>query len=277
MRPVLLSLAALGTLAHTASGGACEDRFSKAGNAFTGSKFSSTVTIADLSPADAIGQLHGIAVQRKLDILTEDAANGSMLLEDRASFRHKAIPYVISATREGDAVVLQLLVKLDKGAIAKADDARTEICGILSAVMGGDAGRAAAAAGSQVTADSAPRKVDALVLSLELAREAQASAESIPLRYKNRSFTVSGRVDYVIKDGAVYRVAFAIPEPNDMAIKPGPRDPHFKIDISCLMAPSQTAWAIALRAGEKVKLTGAYEQFDQFKKVMWLGGCRAEP
>lgn len=261
----------------TAVGAAtCEERFSKSGNPFTGTKYESSVTVPSLSVADAVGQLRGIAVQRKLDILTEDAANGGMLLEDRESMRHKAIPYVISVAGEGDAAAVQVLVKLNKGAIAKAEDVRKEICSILALVKGGEEGKAAALRGAGAEGVTGPRRVDALMLSLELSRQTQDSAESIPLRYKDRAFTVSGRVKYVIKDGNVYRVAFDIPEPRDMLLKPGPLDPYFKTDISCLMAPSQAAWTIALRPGEKVKLTGKYSDFDQFKHVMWLEECKPE-
>ena len=82
----------------------CEDRFSKSGNPLTGTKYNSSVMVPGISVVDAIAQLHGIAVERDLDILTEDAPNGNMLLEDRLSMRHKAIPYVISVTDESGAV-----------------------------------------------------------------------------------------------------------------------------------------------------------------------------
>lgn len=254
----------------------CEERFAKSGNLIVGAKYDSSVIVADLSVTDAIAQLHGIAVGLDLDILTEDASNGNMLLEDRETTRHKAIPYVISVTSEGGAANIQMMVKINKGAIAKADDVKKEICSILAQVKGGAEGKAGALRGADAVSTSGPRKVDALTLSLELARQTLESAESVPLRYKGKTFTVSGRVQYVIKDGKLYRVAFAIPEPYDMVLKPGPRDPSFKIDISCLMAPSHNAWSIALRPGEKIKLTGAYSDFDQFKKVMWLGGCKPE-
>ncbi len=270
---LILCLCALSTSALAAS---CEERFSKSGNPLTGTKYQSTVMVPQLSVADAIAQLHGIAVGKKLDILTEDAANGSMLLEDRESMRHKPIPYVVSVASEGDGATIQLLVKLNAGAIAKAEDAKKEICSILSLVKGGDEGTAAAALGANAAGSNEPRKVDALMLSLELARQTRDSAESVPLRYKDRAFTVSGRVKYVMKDGNAYRVAFDIPEPREMLLKPGPMEPQFKIDISCVMAVSQSAWAIALREREKVKLTGTFLDFDQFKKVMWLGECKPD-
>lgn len=271
MRVILILGCGLGLAA-----GPCEESFAKSGNPMTGTKYTASVTVAGLTVADAMGQLRGIAVGKKLDVLTEDVANGNMLLEYRESFRNKAIPYVVTVLQEGDKAAVQMLVKLNKGAFAKADDVRGEMCSMLGAVKGGEEGRTAAALGAQAVGDGAARKVDALKLSLELARQNQESAESIPLRYRERVFTVTGRVEYVIKDGARYRVAFDIPEPGKMVIRPLPGSPVYKVDISCLMAPSHTAWAIALRPGEKVALTGKYEDYDQFKRVMWLGGCRPE-
>ena len=251
----------LWTAAALAAG--CEESFSKAGNPLTGTKYSAFVTVPALAVADAVAQLHGIAVQRKLDILSEDPA-GSMLLEQRESMRHRAIPYVVSVTDEAGAARISLMVKLDKGALAKTGSVRDEICAILSEVKGGDDGKAAAAAGGEATAQQAVRKVDAFLLSLEITRQANASAESIPLRYKGRAFTVTGRVKYVIKDGGVYRVAYDLPGTSKHTA------------ISCLMQPSQSAWAVALREGEKVKLTGTFANYDQFVRVMWLQECRPE-
>lgn len=260
----------------------CEESFSKSGNALTGTRFSAAVTVPELSVADAIAQLRAVALARKYDILTEDGTNGSMLLEDRADKKHGAIPYVISASPQAapgqpSAVQVQILVKLKPGAFAKADAAKTELCTVLGELRGGAEGRQLAAKALGVSPEAeAPRQVDAYVLSVELARQNEESSESIPLRYKNRRFTVSGRVDYVIKDGDFYRVAFDIPEPKSLVNLPGLRPPPYKIDLSCLMAPNQAALALALRRGEKITLTGAYHDFDSFKKVMWLKGCTAQ-
>lgn len=265
---LLFSFSLFATLAMAAG---CEERFSKSGNPMTGSKYTSSLMVPGLSVSAAIAQIHGIAVAKNMDILTEDAPNGNMLLEDRASTFRRAIPYVVSVAAEGDAANIQLMVKLDKGVFAKAEDVKKGICAILAEVKGGEEGKAAAARGAEAVSVTGPRKVDAHMLSMELAHQTKESAESVPLRYKGKSFTISGRVQYVIKDGDGYRVAYDIPKP-----KPGLFAPPFKIDISCLMAPSHTAWAIALREGEKIKLTGTYYDFDQFRKVMWLDGCKPE-
>lgn len=260
----------------TIFGEGCESRFTKSGNALTGSKFNSTAWVQDLSVADAIAQLRGIAISKKLDVLTDDAENGNMLLEYRESFKNRAIPYVVSVSAEGNAASISIMVKLAKGVFTKADDVRTEICSILDAVKGGAEGKALASKGAEAVSANAPRKVDAFMLAMELERQAEESAGSIPLRYKNRAFTLSGRAKYVMKDGDVYRVAFDIPETRDRALGNFGRKTTSKMDISCLMAPSHTAWAIALREGEKIRLTGKYYDFDQFKRVMWLNGCKPE-
>lgn len=254
--------------------GSCEESFRKEGNPLTGTKYYAARRVAELSVADAMAQLRRAAVDKKLDVLSEDVANGSMLLEYRESFRNKPIPYVVSVGGEGGGVEMTILVKLNKGAFAKADDARTEMCSLLGAVQGGEAGRLAAQQGGGGE-ESAPRRVDAYRWSMELARQTQESAESIPLRNRGKAFTVSGRVDYVRKDGDFYRVAFAIPEPRQAVLRL-PNDPGFKIDISCLMAPKHAAWAVALRQGESVKLTGVYSDFDALRKVIWLEGCKPE-
>jgi hypothetical protein len=253
----------------------CEDSFTKQGNPFSGTKYNASVSVPDLNVPDAMAQLRGIAVEKKLDILTEDVPNGSMLLEYRESFRNKPIPYVVSVAEEGKGVAVSILVKLNKGAIAKADDAKTEMCSILNAVKGGEAGRLATQKGSAAGGDVAPRQVDAYRWSMELARHTQESAESVPLRNRGKAFTVSGKVDYVRKDGDVYRVAFDIPERSEAVFRL-PNDPSFKIDISCLMAPKHAAWSVALRPGEKIKLTGVYSDFDSIRKVIWLEGCKPE-
>lgn len=270
-------LPALLVFAGVAAGaGGCEESFKKSGNPLTGAKYDASVTVPDLSVAAAVAQVHGIAIARKLDILSEDAANGAMLLEDPESTWKRAIPYVVGVTAEGSAARVQMTLKLNKGVFAKAETVQARVCSLLNELTGGKAGEDAASRAADAAAVREARKVDAVTLSRELARQTAESAESIPLRHKGRSYTLSGRVAYVIKNGDAYRVAFDIPEPRNAIDLPGMKGVHFKIDISCLMAPRHAAWAVALREGEKVKITGEYYDYDQFKKVMWLKDCRPE-
>lgn len=269
-------LVSLATCVFALTGGVCEDTFKKTGNPMTGTKYDAVVRVENLTVAAAVAQLRGIAVAKKLDILSEDAANGAMLLEDPESTWRRAIPLVVGVTSEGSTARIQVTLKTNKGVFAKAEYVQGRMCELLNQVVGGEAGEAAATRGSEANATREIRKVDATTFSRELARQTMESAASIPLRYKDRAFTLSGRVDYVIKNGDLYRVAFQIPKPTSTIEIPGARTPTFKIDISCMMAPRHAAFAVALREGEKVKLTGTYHDYDEFKKVMWLKECGPE-
>jgi hypothetical protein len=264
------AVALVGATALPAIGAGCEESFKKSGNALVGSSYNAFVTVGDLTAELAVSQLRAIATQRGLDVLTEDAANGSMLLEQRESVRNKPIPYVIALAPDGPSIKIQLLVKLGKGALAKAEDVRGEMCAILGQVKGGEEGRALASRAA--SASDQPRQVDAQVLSDELARQMKDSAVSIPLRYKDKQFTISGRVKYVNEDFGTYRVAYDIRDQRDRILKSGDAE----VQLSCLVAPSHRAWAIALRPGERVKLTGVFANFSQFERVMWLKDCRPE-
>lgn len=264
---------ALPGLAH-AQAQTCEDSFTKKGSPLSGVRYTAALTVPDLTPANAINQMRAIGPQHKLDVLTTDAANGNMLMEIPETATHKSIPVVFTAAAEGKASRAELLVKINKYAFSGEKSFKKEMCEMLAKLRGGKAGASAAAAGKNAVATSAPTKIDALMLSLQLARQAKNNAAVIPLRYANKSFTVTGRADYAIKDGAGYRVAFDIPEPHEMLIRPGPMDPQFKIDISCMMAKDQTAYSLSLSKGDKIKLTGSYLDFNEFRHVLWLKDCR---
>jgi hypothetical protein len=276
MNPLRSPLSIL-ACATALSAGVCEDTFKKSGNPLSGSKYDAVVRVDGLTVPAAVAQLRGLAIAKKLDILSEDSDNGSMLLEDPESTWRRSIPYVVDVTAEANAVRIQMTLKLNKGVFAKSEFVQTRMCELLTQVAGGKEGEAAAAnAASAAAVKREPRKVEANAFSRELARQTVESATAIPLRYKDRAFTIQGKVDYVIKDGGVYRVAFKIDKPTSTITIPGAANPTFKIDISCLMATKYAAWAVALREGEKVTITGVYHDYDEFKKVMWLKDCQPE-
>ena len=66
---IALVLASASAAVHA---GECEDNFAKSGSAFTGVDFSSRVSVPQLSVADALGQMRGIMVSEKMDVITED-------------------------------------------------------------------------------------------------------------------------------------------------------------------------------------------------------------
>ncbi len=265
---------AIALVPSTAFAATCQENFVKKGNPLGGTNYTSSVNVASLTPLIAIRQMRGIAVGKSYDVISDEAEDGSMLLEQRQTSKARAIQMLISATSEGGGVTkVEMLVKLSKGVIAKQDAVMTEMCSMLNTIKGGKAGIAAAAAGKNALSSSAPTKIDANTLSMHLSRESKAGAALIPPRYKNRSFTVTGRVAYVIKNGEGYRVAYDILDPANRTFMPS-LGPQFKTDISCMMAKGQSSYALSLKKGNKISLTGSFLDYDEFKDVMWLGNCR---
>ncbi|MEQ1549130.1 MAG: hypothetical protein ABL918_10875 [Chakrabartia sp.] len=274
MRRFLGIAFAVALVPSTAFAATCQENFVKKGNPLGGTNYTSSVNVASLTPLIAIRQMRGIAVGRDYDVISDEAEDGSMLLEQRQSNKSRAIAMLITATSEGGGVgKVEMLVKLPKGATAKSEGVMSEMCLMLNAIKGGKAGMAAAAAGKNALTSGAPTKMDAAELAMQLSREDKAGAALIVPRYKNRSFTLTGRVDYVIKNGEGYRVAYNIPEPSTSLVNAG-LVPRFKTNISCMMAKGQSSYALSLKKGNKISLTGTFLNYDEFVRVMWLGNCR---
>ena len=223
----------------------------------------------------SIEQMHGIAMPRNYDIISEEAAYGSMLIEQPMAEKARAFPLIISATSEGGVGTVRIEARLRAGMMAKAEAARFEMCGMLAELKGGITVLALAASAKNAKSERPPLRISALELSHQISKDTERNAAAVPLRYKHRVFTVSGDVDYIRKDGDYYRVAFKIPNPCEEAIRL-PNVAPFKTDISCLMAPGQAAYALTLKPKKSARLTGRYHDFDENRHVMWLDNCRPE-
>lgn len=260
--------------AGTANAATCEEAFVKKGNPITGLRFTAAVTVADLPPAVAIGQMRGIVAAKGYDIMADEAAYGSMLIEQPMTGSARAFPIHITATQTGGIGTVVMEAKLRAGQSVGGDAAKSEMCGILNQIKGGKAGAAAAKKGaSATTVAAAPVKIDALSLSQQVSKDTERNAAGILTRYKGKQFTVDGLVEYVTKDGNAFRIGYKIPNPWEQAIRL-PNQADFKTDIVCYMAPGQAAYSLQLKPGKSIKLTGTVEDFNEYKHVLWLKDCR---
>ena len=272
---IAIAPAALLFTAGTANAATCEEAFVKKGNAITGLRFTAAVTVADLPPAIAIGQLRGLVAAKGYDIMADEAEYGSMLIEQPMTGTVRAFPIQISATQTGGIGTVVMEAKLRAGQSTKADAAMAEMCGMLNQIKGGKAGAAAAKKGATATTvAAAPVKINSLAFSQQVSKDTERNAAGILTRYKGKQFTIDGLVDYVTKDGKDFRVGYKIPEPYEQAIRL-PNQAPFKTDIVCYMAPGQAAFSLQLKPGKSIKLTGTVEDFDEYKHVIWLKDCRA--
>jgi hypothetical protein len=272
----LLGAAALLMMPSVAHAGVCEDTFVKKGNPIGGVRFIATTSVADMTPASAISQLRGIVAARGYDILVDEAEAGSMLIEQPMNGKSRAFPIEITAVSEKGVGTVRMEAKLRAGMFVKEADSKLELCQILGQLQGGKAGLAAAARGkSAQTVQAAPLAISAQSLSNQISKDTERNSAAVLPRYTGKMFTVDGTVDYVIKDGDAYRVAYKIPNPWEEVIK-RPNAAPFKTDISCMMAKGTGAFSLQLKPGKSIKLTGTFWQYDEFKHIVWLSDCRPE-
>ncbi|RYG34503.1 MAG: hypothetical protein EON93_08010 [Burkholderiales bacterium] len=115
--------------------------------------------------------------------------------------------------------------------------------------------------------------MNALSFSHQISKDTERNSAAIPLRYKGKRFTIDGIVDYIIRDGDQYRVAFKVPHPWEEVIRL-PNIAPFKTDISCMMGKGTSVYVLQLKPGKSIKLTGTWGEFDEFKHVVWLEDCQ---
>lgn len=253
----------------------CEATFAKNGNPITGLRYTAIQSVQDLSTPDAVNQLRGIVLARGYDVLAAEPAAGNMLLEVPQTADRRSFQIVAQATTEGQLTTVQLRVTLRGGVFAKQEAVRGEVCAVLAELKGGSAGVAAAARGRTATAAAGPpTALTAQTLADRVSKEAERNVSEIPLRYAGRSFTLSGTVASVTRDGETYRVRFAILSWEEKPVRL-PGDPQSKTEIMCVLAPGQSVYALTLRPRTSVRLTGTFAEYrEALPTAMWLSDCR---
>lgn len=255
------------TFAHA---GTCEESFTKGGSVLSGQKFAASVTLPGLKPASAIGQMRGIVVAKGYDVLAAEPEEGSMLFEQTQTKKARAFPLTVTATPDG---TVRMEAKLRAGMTVPSEAAKTEMCEMLGQLKTGKAGTVAASAGMTAAGNNTALDMDALSISHQISKDTLRNAAAIPLRYKDKTFIVSGRVKSMDKLGDAYVVTYDIPEPYNEAIRlPGAAP--FKTDIFCRLAKGQSVFALQLKPGAKIKLSGVYANFDPIRHGLALENCR---
>lgn len=271
MLRISLALAVAALAAGAANAATCEDSFQRKGNPIGGLRFIATVSVPDMPPASAIGQMRGIVAPKGYDILADEPESGSMLIEQPQTGKARSFPIEILATEANGVGTVQMTAKLRPTMMVKDEMARAEMCGMLAQLKGGKAGLQLAARGkTAVTPTAAPLRMSVLRFSQQLSGEEEKSSASIPLRYRGKSFTLYGPVSYVGQHGGSHRVDFELVSNVLTDIVPG--QSSARLDVSCVLAPGQATYAQQLRAGKHVELTGRFDEIS--RSTIWLKDCR---
>ena len=267
-----LALCAL-ALPAVAMADECEANFKKSGNPIVMTTYSSAVTVPNLSTGDALSQMRGILVAEKMDVIAENREEGTLLVEQRQSDKARPIPTTISVSTVPAGTRVDMAIKMERGVFSKVEQIRPYMCGLLAKVKGGKEGIAAAKRGAGADNTEATGNQDVFAFSRMIANEANKNAIAVNARHKGRKYTLSGRIETLMEDGEDYNLIFEVPEIRDMVIKPFPHEAQFKVSVSCLFKPDQLTTVLAMREGQKVKLTGTVMKYDNFRRVIWLENC----
>lgn len=267
-----LALCAL-SLPAVAMADECEANFKKSGNPIVMTTYSSAVTVPNLSTGDALSQMRGILVSEKMDVIAENREEGTLLVEQRQSDKARPIPTTINVNTVPAGTRIDMAIKMERGVFSKVEQIRPYMCGLLAKVKGGKEGVAAARRGAGADNTEATGNQDVFAFSRMIANEANKNAIAVNARHKGRKYTLSGRIETLMEDGEDYNLIFEVPEIRDMVIKPFPHEAQFKVNVSCLFKPDQLTTVLAMREGQKVKLTGTVMKYDSFRRVIWLENC----
>ncbi|MEQ1689213.1 MAG: hypothetical protein ABL874_11635 [Sphingopyxis sp.] len=278
----LMAKMSAGAMALCAGGAAnaatCATSFARSGSIVSATTFTATQTIATLSVADAIGQLHGIAIEGEYDVLDENEQDGSMVWEQRQAGATRAIPVLIAAAPTGANVDVTMTIRMPSGMAAGSNGVRDEMCRLFGQMRGGREGIALAQRMRGAAGGGAITVIDAYMLSNQVARQHNLNTAVIYPRYRNRQFTVTGRMGSVNRVGRFYLVSYDIPQPPlTGSLRPLPGQPDFSISIQCALAPDQNGLALTLRAGQSIRLTGTFSDYDEVNRLMTISGCRSVP
>ena len=267
-----LALCAL-ALPAVAMADECEANFKKSGNPIVMTTYSSAVTVPNLSTGDALSQMRGILVAERMDVIAENRDEGTLLVEQRQSDKARPIPTTINVNTVPAGTRIDMAIKMERGVFSKVEQIRPYMCGLLAKVKGGKEGVAAAKRGAGADNTEATGNQDVFAFSRMIANEANKNAVAVNARHKGRTYTLSGRIGTLMEDGEDYNLIFEVPEIRDMVIKPFPHEAQFKVSVSCLFKPDQLTTVLAMREGQKVKLTGTVMKYDNFRRVIWLENC----
>ncbi|MGV8835638.1 hypothetical protein, partial [Cellvibrio sp.] len=143
--PFITSIILLATTVQI-SANTCEKNFLAEGDPRNGAEFSTSTTINDLSSSSALGQLRMIALADGFNVLGEEstAAQGTLTIEQKNG-RHPFLIY-LTAVNKGTAADVSIRTKLNRRTVAKPEDIRAGMCGMVARIKTGAEGEAIAAA-----------------------------------------------------------------------------------------------------------------------------------
>lgn len=268
----------------------CEENFKVSGDPRNGATYLTYVTIPNLDPHSALGQMEKITLDQGFVMGSENYEGDSGTLtvsqKDKSDFLHKrpGFPVVIQANKANNRLVIGL--QLNRGQTANADDIRTTLCGMLNKVTMDSAGAAIADAAHAQTHSDEIINTTATDLAQKLTRRAWGRAlkpEDIVNQYMGRVYRIDGQVSIMMTPGeAIARSQSIQNGSNSINISYdtskvkvgllGTQVGSQTASITCHTDPKQLERFLALRNGDYATLIGKVVQVvpNQYAATLYL-------
>ncbi len=274
----LSTILVLAMTAH-ASANTCERNFLAEGDPRNGAEFSTNTTIAELNSASALGQLRAIALADGFTVLGEEAtaAEGTLTIEQKNG--HHPFLIYLTAKNNNTAADVSIRTKLNRRTVAKPEDIRAGMCGMIARIKPGAAGEKIAAAARAAIVPEGIEEIQPRWLAQDIyLLSKRKTAEMITAHYKGKRYLLDGTVGEPLEtDGTVelwYKVTI---DSNGILQTKAADQSAFWPPIVCRMADEHHARALKLQAGEYAKLTGTVSHYQPgIPSKLVLKDCRFE-
>lgn len=279
MRRILLwsTLFLLSTLsAKSLFADSCEDNFKASGDPRNGATYVTFVTLSNLDPHSALGQMEKLALDQGFVIGSEnyDGDEGTLTIIQKDSNNilhpHKGFPILIKANKTTSRLAIAL--QLNQGQTATAENVRNSMCGMLNKVTMDNAGAAVAAEAHAQTHSDEIINIKAPDLASQMSKAMIGHAlhpEIVEAQYMGRVYRIDGQVSIMMTPGeAVARSQSIQSGSNSFNISyntaktgllGGRVDTHTA--IVCHTDPKQSDRFLALRNNDYATLIGKVTQF----------------
>ncbi len=248
-----------------AAANSCEENFKAEGDPRNGAEFSTSTHIANLNASSALGQLRAIALADGFNVLGEEltATEGTLTIEQKNG-RHPFLIY-LTAVNKGAAADVSINTRLNRRTVAKPEDIRKGMCGMIARIKTGAEGEKIAAAARAAIVPEPLVEIQPRWLAKDIYRMSKRkTAEMITAHYKGKRYLLDGTVGVPLEnDGTIelwYKVTI---DRNSIFETLDTKESMLWPPIVCRMAPEARARAAKLQEGEFAKLTGTVDHYWQ--------------
>lgn len=261
------------------SANTCEKNFLAEGDPRNGAEFSTSTAINDLSSSSALGQLRAIALADGFNVLGEEstASQGTLTIEQKNG-RHPFLIY-LTAVNKNDAADISIRTKLNRRTVAKPEDIRKGMCGMIARIKTGAEGEKIAAAARAAIVPEPLVEIQPRWLAKDIYRMSKRkTAEMITAHYKGKRYLLDGTVGMPLENDGTIELWYKVTIDRNGILQTLDADESiFWPPIVCRMAPEARARAAKLQEGEFAKLTGTVSHYWQGSpSKLVLNDCRFE-